>query len=129
MSLTKEQILSARPPQESVQWLNGDSVSVAAMTGKARDSFEKESVTMSTDTDEYAHLNNFRARLLVRCIVDDEGVRIFANDDAEALGEVWCAPLDKAFEVAKRLNGFSAADVAELEKKTDADQSISSGTT
>ena len=129
MGLTKQQILATREPQEAVAWLNGDIVHVAAMTGKARDSFEKESVLMSTDNDEYAHLTNFRARLLVRCLVDENGARLFTNEDADALGEVWCAPLDKVFDVAKRLNGFTAADVEELEKNSAGAPSECSGTT
>jgi hypothetical protein len=129
MALTREQILATKPPMEQAQWLNGDVVNVAAMTGTARDSFEKDTVQLSSAEDEYGHMTNFRARLLVRCLVDDNGERLFGDDDAAVLGAIWCSPLDKAFDVAKRLNGFSPEDIKELEKNSDSAPSDCSGTT
>ena len=129
MGLTKEQILGTKPPVESVGWIDGGTVSVSAMSGTDRDSFERESVTLTDDGDQYGFMDNFRARLLVRCLVDDDGVRMFADIDADELGRVWCKPLDEAFAVGKRINGFTDADIEELAKNSDGAPNDSSGTT
>jgi hypothetical protein len=119
MAVTKETILATKPPQEPVDWLNGEQVFVAAMTGKGRDAFERENVLLGeTFDDDHGHLSNFRARLLVRCLVSETGERLFTDEDAGALGEVWCEPLDRAFDVATKLNGYSKKDIEALEKNS-----------
>ena len=106
MSLTREQYLAAKSPKELVPLpeIGGDGW-VAAMRPVDRDSFERSNAELGSDT--FAFLDNARARLLVRCLVDENGERLFTDADAAELGKTWCAPLDKLFEVAKRLNGFS----------------------
>jgi hypothetical protein len=119
MAVTKETILGTKPPHEEVDWLDGEKVIVAAMGGTDRDAFELENVLLGEASEhDYGHLANFRARLLVRCIRNDDGARMFADVDAHALGAVWCEPLDRAFDVAKRLNGYSQKDIEALEKNS-----------
>ena len=119
MAVTKETILGTKPPHEEVDWINGEKVIVSAMGGTDRDAFELENVLLGEASEhDYGHLGNFRARLLVRCIVDESGERMFTDSDAVALGRVWCAPLDRAFDVAKRLNGYSQKDIEALEKNS-----------
>lgn len=118
MAVSKEKILATKPPREAVQWLDGDVVYVSAMSGRARDAFELEQVSLTDGGNDFSHLSNVRARLLVKCLVDEDGNRLFEDSDAESLGEVWCAPLDAAMEVAKRLNAYTQADLEELEKNS-----------
>lgn len=119
MAVTRETILATKPPQEAVEWLNGEQVYVAAMSGKARDSFERENVLLGESyEDNHGHLSNFRARLLVRCLVSEAGERLFTDEDAGTLGEVWCEPLDRAFDTATKLNGYSKKDIEALEKNS-----------
>lgn len=49
---------------------------------------------------------NFRARLVVRCCVDEQGVRIFQDDDAEWLAEKSARALNAVWVVAAKLNGL-----------------------
>lgn len=119
MAVTKEKILGTKPPHEEVDWLDGDTVLVSAMSGSDRDAFELENVLLGEASDhDYGHLGNFRARLLVRCIVDESGQRLFSDAEAGTLGSVWCQPLDRAFDVAKRLNGYSQKEIEDLEKNS-----------
>jgi len=118
MTVTKEQILATKPPREEVAWVTGGTVYVAAMSGTDRDTFEAENLGLAALDENTGHLSNIRARLLVKCLVDESGERLFVDQDAVELGKVWCAPLDKAFAVAKRINSLSQADMEELEKNS-----------
>lgn len=130
MALSREEILATKAPRESVPWSNGGTVIVQAMGCAERDAFEKSSMQLSSASDdELAHLNNFRARLLVHCLVDESGNRLFAPEDADELGRCWCAPLDKAFEASKRLCGYTDADIEELVKNSVGAPNDSTGTT
>ena len=112
--LTKDQILSCATdlPTEEVQvpeW--GGSVFVRTMSGIERDSFE-QSILDAKKTG----LVNVRARLAVRVVCDSSGARIFDDADAAALGKKSGKALDRIFDVAQRLSGIGAKEVAELEK-------------
>lgn len=114
--LTKEQILSADDMQKEVvsvpEW--GGDVWVRAMSASERDKLESEQI--SARRDKRDELSNIRARVCARCIVDDEGNRMFDESDIEALGQKSAAALDRVFDAAQRLNGLSEKDVEALEK-------------
>jgi len=115
--LNRDAILTANDlPREKVQtreWGEGAYVFVATMTGTERDSFEQ--TMLEGRKAGTPNLNNIRARLAVRVIVDDQGNRIFRDEDAEALGRKSAKVLDRVFEVAQRLNGLGDKDVKALE--------------
>jgi hypothetical protein len=52
-----------------------------------------------------AALTNYAARVLVRCIVCEDGGRMFCDEEAEALGKKSVAAINRLFAVAQRLNG------------------------
>ena len=114
--LNKQQILAADDlPRELVQvpeW--GGSVYVSTMTGTERDAFEAESV--GTEQTPAERLANFRARLLVRTVVDDAGVRMFSDADAAELGKKAAPAIMRLYDVALRLNRLAAKDVDDLSK-------------
>ncbi len=125
--LTKEQILAADDLIFEVvdvpEW--GGDVRIKSMTGTERDEFEKSLIT----GPEKVNLGNIRARLCALCIVDDGGAPVFEQEDVVALGGKSAKALDRAFEVAQKLNGLSKKDVDELEKNSGkglSDDSISS---
>jgi len=115
--LSRQQILEAedRPTVtvEVPEW--GGSVCIRSMSGAERDSFEKQFM------DEKA--SNIRAQFLVKCLVDDDGNRIFSDKEAAALGNKSGAVLTRLFEEASRLNHLSADDVEELAGNSEATQS------
>jgi hypothetical protein len=110
-ALTKEAIQASLDMMgESVnapEW--GGIIFVKPMTGAERDAFEAE-ITEAKDRK----FVNIRARLAVRTICDENGVRLFADADAESLGGKSSAVLDRVFEVAQRLSGIGAKEVKEL---------------
>ena len=62
-----------------------------------------------------------RRELLVMCIVDGDGKRIFTNDDVEALGEVDALFSEPAYEAAATHVGLRhvSKEVDKNEKKSD----------
>jgi len=117
--LTREAILAAEDlPTEQVpvpEW-KGD-VLVRSLTGVERDAFE-ESLYTGQGKDRQQNLSNLRARLAALTVVDENGNRVFSDDDAAQLGEKSAAALDVVFSVAQRLSGLSARDVEKLTKNS-----------
>lgn len=108
----RDKILSAKDrdsvPVEVPEW--GVTVNIAAMSSAERDSWEKD---MIQDREK-----NIRARLCVRVMLDDDGERIFKDEDAEELGKKAASALDRIFAEAIKLNGLSSDDVEELAKNS-----------
>ena len=115
MELTAADILQAddflRERVDVPEW--GGHVWGAAMDGAARDDFEQE---VQPFRDDEMPIPNARARLLVRCLVDAGGQRLFSLAQIESLGQKNSTALQRVFEVAMRLNGLDKQAVEELEK-------------
>ena len=114
MRLSKEDILKAddRATEEvSVpEW--GGTVLVRGLSGRERDEFEV-SMADRQGTEFVPNFSNTRAKLITRCVVDDDGKRVFdIHTDVEALGEKSGAAIDRVYSVAARLSGLSP-DAAE----------------
>jgi hypothetical protein len=60
-------------------------------------------------------LQNFRARFVASCIVDEDGNRLFSDKDLVSLGRKSSAPISRLFDVCRELNGMTDADVEEIE--------------
>lgn len=116
-TLTKLQIIEAQDIQKELvkvpEW--GGDVYVKMMTGKERDTFESSLFETKGD-DRKQNLVNMRARLAAMTIVDDNGTRLFSDDDVNALGKKSARALDRIFKVAQKLNGIGADAVEELTK-------------
>jgi hypothetical protein len=115
--LTREQILSFKGKLRTEvvdvpEW--GGEVIVSEISGAARDAFEA-SLVKGKGKQRQQDLANIRAKLVVRCVVDGDGNRVFSDADAADVGELPAAGLDRVFSVAQRLNGFKDEDIAELE--------------
>ena len=88
-------------------------IRVRALTGAERDAFE-QSIVEQRGKDTRMNLRNIRAKLVAMCVVDEEGNRVFRDEDAELLGKKSAAALNRLFEVAQRLSGLRPEDVEEL---------------
>src|SRR5690554_443064 len=113
--LTRDDILNAQDlPTERVavpEW-DGE-VIVRGLTGAERDAFE-QSIVETRGKNTRMNLRNIRAKLVALTVVDEDGNRIFSDEDAEALGKKSAAALDRIFAVAQRLSGLRPEDVEEL---------------
>jgi hypothetical protein len=130
--LTKVEILAADDIVfEDVavpEW--GGSVRVKTLTGLERDSLEQSMLEGKGDRGKSQQVNmaNFRAKLCGRTIVDENGKRVFGDLDIVDLGKKSGQALQRVFNVASRLSGFSDADIEDLTKNSGSSQSDDSGT-
>lgn len=115
-ALTKNAIVAAvdltKERADVPEW--GGYVYVSSMTGTDRDAWESEIISVGENGTAKQTLDNIRAKLLSKTIVNDNGDRIF--DDPVELGKKSGAVLGRLFEVAKKLNAVSNDDVDELAK-------------
>ena len=115
--LNREQILQTEDlgfeEVEVKEW--GGNVRIRTMTGTERDAFESEIYELKGENVKF-NRENFRARLLVRTIVDENNDRLFTDGDVLDLGKKSAKVLDKLFSISQKLNGISAADRDEIIK-------------
>lgn len=122
--LSKSAILGASDLKhedvEVKQW--GGTVRIRAMNGLERDEFR------AAIADEGpVPIGKFSAALLVACVVDEAGARLFSADDMAALQAKSARSLDEPAAVAMRLNGLGGDAVEEAVKNSDSGQSEDSG--
>lgn len=118
--LGKAQILSAddlgRELVEVPEW--GGAVYVQAMSGVERDAYESSILEINEDAKgritTKRKMDNLRAKMCARCMVDEDGNRLFDESEIEALGAKSAKALDRVFSVAQKLNGVSDKDLEEL---------------
>lgn len=107
----------------------GGTIIVREPTATERDSYERglfEARKVGNSFEIKPNLQNTKARLAVRCIIDEDGERLFSDQDATALGMKSAAALNRIIEVIQRLAGMSKADLKELEGNSGAGQGDSS---
>lgn len=129
MALSGSQILGAEDVQTRTvpvpEW--GGDVIVRGLTGADRDAYEASLNQMRPKPDGTRELvlvrDNARAKLLVKCLIDENGNRLFKETDAPALGKKSGAVLDRLYDVATDLSGMSDEAQKELEGNSDAAQS------
>jgi hypothetical protein len=118
--LTADAILAADDLTAEVvevpEW--GGSVRVRAMTGDERQTFEE--AMLAADEAGQKAVPQFRSRLAALCIVDEQGNRLFSDEQVEALGGKSAAALDRVCEVASRINGLRPEDIEELAGNSEA---------
>jgi len=123
MFLTRDQILNADDlkyeEMDTPEW--GGVVRLKVMTGIERDDFE-QSVFDMKGKDTKVNLKNFRAKLLVKVIVDEAGKRVFEEADIERLSLKNSKVLDKLFNKAQEINGIGQKEVTELTGNSEASQ-------
>jgi hypothetical protein len=120
MALDRDAILAMDDikivPVTVPEWKN-EVVHVRGLTGVERDDFEA-----SNRRNGEQNLKNIRARFLVRCIVNENGTRMFADQDAAALGKKSSAAIDRLWDVATDLSGSSAKEQEETEGNSETDE-------
>lgn len=99
-----------REPVVVPEWDN-TTIYVRSLTARERDAFEAQQLALA---EKHRTNENIRARLVVLACVDENGTRVFADSDADALGNKASSALDRLASVALRLNRISSADIEEL---------------
>lgn len=119
MELTKEMILQAKDiPVEKVEvpeWGEGAYVYVKGLTGAERDKFEA-SIIEQRGTLQRINLENARSKLCVACICDQDGKRLFSDDEINVLAGKSAIALERIFTAAQRLSGLLPNDIEKMTK-------------
>ena len=89
-------------------------IKVTELTAYDRDQFENW-MLKNKDNRDY---QNFRARLASMTIVDEQGNRLFSQDDIEQLGKVSASILDRICDIAQKLSGMKKEDVDSITKNS-----------
>jgi len=122
--LSREQILQAEDlvyeDVEVPEW--GGTVRVRGLTGAERDQFEASIVSLNGRQSK-VDTRNVRAKLAALTIIDEDGKRLFTDQDVRQLGLKSAAALDRVFDVAQRLSGLSDQDIEELAENLTGGQS------
>lgn len=95
----------------------GGSVRLRSLTGEERDAFESEVYSVDNNNRIVLKRDNYMAKLLAKCIVDDSGKRLFSDKEVRELGAKNAGVLKRLFAAAQDLNGMSREVQDEIEKK------------
>lgn len=102
------------------EW-GGKTVLVRGLTGEERDAWEaslrqiRPSLSKKGEQEITVNQANARAKLLVKCIVNVEGKRLFTDQQAPALGKKNGRAIDRLYDVAARLSGLSEEEMEAVE--------------
>lgn len=97
---------------------------VRTLQGHERDALEAESFRLEEGAPGHK-LDNFRARLLARAVVDEQGEQVFT--DPVRLGGKSSVVLDRMYDLATELNKMRKTDIEGAEKNSAAAPSGASG--
>jgi len=125
--LTRDMILNIQDIEteevEVPEW--GGSVFVKGLSGKERDEYQV-SIMQKNGKNYDVNFKNATVKLVVACVVDKEGKRLFETADIDILSSKSGKALNRLYEVATRVSGLSPDDVDELVKNSEAIPSDSS---
>ena len=110
----REQLLALKIPTATVKVAGIDGlVSLCGLSASGRDLWEQQ---IYAERDKKMGVKNIRASLVVRCITDEAGVRMFTDAEIAEVGSMPASVIDKLYEHCQRLSGLGAKDAEELEK-------------
>jgi hypothetical protein len=119
--LTKEQILRVKDIETRTvnvpEW--GGDVLVRSLSATERDYFESKLVDQSGGKVR-ANLQNIKARLASMAIADEDGNRVFTEQEIAILGTKSAAALNRISEAITDMSGISKKDMDELAGNSEA---------
>lgn len=124
--LNRNQLLTKETLKiEKVMLNEEDYVFVRQMTGFERDAWEQtmgKFQKVGKKTEYVSTLENFRSKLAVNTVCDEDGNLILTPADVDDFGKsISAEKLERIIEVAQRLNKISEEDKEELTKNSEAD--------
>lgn len=113
--LSRDQILGAddleKKEVDVPEW--GGSVYVRALSGKQRNQLEMIALRYS-DQNDLSALENYNGLIAAWSIVDENGNRLFTDDEVGLLMEKSASALNTIVEEARELSGITEEDVEEI---------------
>lgn len=122
--LTKEQILQVQDleyrDEEVPEW--GGSVRLWQLTVADRDAFEESISKLKPSGQAEIIRENFRAKLVARCLGDEEGNRLFSDKEIMQLGKKSAKVVDRLFVICQQINGMSEEDQETFIKNSEGEE-------
>lgn len=85
----------------------GGDVRVRGLTAEERDHYDREIIKIDKQGNtSLGRLENLRALLVVRCLVNDQGERLFRDSQAREIGRKSSAVVGRIYAVAAKLSGM-----------------------
>lgn len=101
-------------------------VFVQVMTAAERNAFDQSVITIGADGKRVTSLDNFRLKLVGRCLVDDNGKLCFGPDELDDLAAKNGAVISRLADIALEFNGMAAGSVEDATKNSAPGPSASS---
>lgn len=118
--LNKEDILQAKDVKiEAVdvpEW--GGGVYVRSITAAERGQIEEAAAKFKESKGKDSFARTFTVKFAALAICDEEGTRLFKDDEIAQLQLKNAAAIARVAEVAQRLSGFTKEEMDELEKNS-----------
>ena len=116
MVLSREDFLAIRPPVEAVELEGHGKVWIRGLQADERDEYEQSLIERGPDGRSRVKRmqRNVRASLVVRCLVDEAGERMFKDNEVEALGKVDASVIDTLWDKARKLSGMDTEAIAAI---------------
>jgi len=99
---------------EVPEW--GGSVVVRELTARDADGYHASLIRINPNGSHQFDMTNHRCELLVRCIRNDQGKRIFSDTDANKLGDQPSTLIDRLYAVAQRVTGIDNSEAVKNAK-------------
>jgi hypothetical protein len=119
--LDREKMLAWRPGKpETVpvpEIAEGENVFVRGISARERDEWEMGNYDLRGKESKVT-MRNARARFAELCVCDEKGIRLFQPGDAEQLGNLPAAALDRIYDVGRRLSGMTVEAAEDLRKNS-----------
>lgn len=97
------------------------------MSGTERDTFEVASFKEDAEGKRTVDPQYLRSRLVALCMVGEDNLRLFADDEVHQLSDgVPAGVIGKLFEAAQKLNGLDAAASEDAAKNSESAQDAAS---
>lgn len=105
------------------EWGPNIRVRIIELMGADRDAYEASIVGTRVSGRKNAprelHLLNARARLVARALVDANGKRLYADNEAHFLGQKPASGLERIYNAVRKLSGITDEDEQELAEATE----------
>jgi hypothetical protein len=113
--ISKDQILAFKSQAGKIHQIEafGGTVYIKEWTSQERDRFEG-SMIIGKGKRATVTIDNIRAKMFVRSVCDKNGTLIFADKDAEEIGSLPAAEVEKVYAKCQEVNSVSDEDVEEL---------------
>jgi hypothetical protein len=98
------------------EWGKDAQVRIKVMSGDEQAAYERSMVKIK-GTSQEADIANHYAKLLARCMCDNEGRRLFNDSQIDALGKKSFRALKRLHDAATKLNGLDKS-IEELAKNS-----------